>query len=280
MKSIMSKLFTKEARQIIALARAEARKRQHVYVETEHILFCILKHGSSIGVAAMQKAGLTVDQALLEIDRHIPRDANLLVLNTNLFTTKAKNALNYAAKEAEFMGHDYIGVEHLFLGSLREKEGTASEILRHLGFDLIECRNYVLDSLRDTLLSEDKIKSSAERDEAPIESETKNFAIFSEAARRIIIDSEKECVKRGNEYVTTLHLLHAMLKSSDSRTIKILQDTNTNIAHILNAIERDLSLISKNAQTSKDQISNIRIGTDTKRVLEYAIQVSPGFSVR
>lgn len=45
------------------------------------------------------------------------------------FTKQALNALSLAEKAARTYGHSYIGTEHLLLGLMREKEGTAGLIL-------------------------------------------------------------------------------------------------------------------------------------------------------
>ena len=45
------------------------------------------------------------------------------------FTKQALNALSLAEKAARSYGHSYIGTEHILLGLIREKEGTAGLIL-------------------------------------------------------------------------------------------------------------------------------------------------------
>ena len=47
------------------------------------------------------------------------------------YTKSALNVLNNTAKEAEALGHNYIGTEHLLLALIHTK-GVASEVLRLL----------------------------------------------------------------------------------------------------------------------------------------------------
>ena len=49
---------------------------------------------------------------------------------TEQYTNSAKTVIREARKAAQSFGHTYIGSEHLLLGLLREKEGTASRLLR------------------------------------------------------------------------------------------------------------------------------------------------------
>jgi ATP-dependent Clp protease ATP-binding subunit ClpA len=48
-------------------------------------------------------------------------------------TPRLKKVLALAKREAEHMGHDYVGVDHLLLGIIREGESTAFHILGKQG---------------------------------------------------------------------------------------------------------------------------------------------------
>ena len=51
------------------------------------------------------------------------------------FTEQAKNALALAAEEAQSLSHSYIGTEHILLGLLAQKEGTAGKVLEEFGVE-------------------------------------------------------------------------------------------------------------------------------------------------
>ncbi len=145
----MFKRFTERARRVIILAREEAERHHHEYLGTEHILLGMLKDGGGIAITVLQKAGLSVDQIRLEVERHLPRNANSLIVGEIPFTPKAKKVLEYAVEEARLMGHNYIGTEHLLLGLLKEKEGIAAKVLNNLGIRLVETREKILNLLQE-----------------------------------------------------------------------------------------------------------------------------------
>jgi ATP-dependent Clp protease ATP-binding subunit ClpC len=145
----MFKRFTERARRVIILAREEAERHHHEYLGTEHILLGMLKDGGGIAITVLQKAGLGVDQIRLEVERHLPRNANSLIVGEIPFTPKAKKVLEYAVEEARLMGHNYIGTEHLLLGLLKEKEGIAAKVLNSLGVRLVETREKILNLLQE-----------------------------------------------------------------------------------------------------------------------------------
>ena len=57
-----------------------------------------------------------------------------------MFTEKARKAIEYARDEAARLKHDYIGTEHLLLGLIRLGEGHAAEILNNIGIDSNELK--------------------------------------------------------------------------------------------------------------------------------------------
>jgi len=145
----MFKRFTERARRVIILAREEAERHHHEYLGTEHILLGMLKDGGGIAITVLQKAGLSIDQIRMEIERHLPRNANALIVGEIPFTPKAKKVLEYGVEEARLMGHNYIGTEHLLLGLLKEKEGIAAKVLNALGIRLVETREKILNLLQE-----------------------------------------------------------------------------------------------------------------------------------
>jgi ATP-dependent Clp protease ATP-binding subunit ClpC len=52
----------------------------------------------------------------------------------------AKRVIELAIDEARYIGHNYIGTEHLLLGLLREGEGIAARVLDSLGVTLEKVR--------------------------------------------------------------------------------------------------------------------------------------------
>ena len=52
------------------------------------------------------------------------------------FSQRVKDVLTYSREEALRLGNDYIGVEHLLLGMIREGEGMGMQILSYLGVDV------------------------------------------------------------------------------------------------------------------------------------------------
>src|SRR3972149_11442056 len=62
-----------------------------------------------------------------------------------MFTERARRAIEFARDEASRLKHDYIGTEHLLLGIIKLGEARAIEILTNIGLELNELRQSVED---------------------------------------------------------------------------------------------------------------------------------------
>lgn len=59
------------------------------------------------------------------------------------FTDRARKVLMLANQEAQRFNHEYVGVEHLLLGLVKEGSGVAANVLKNLGVDLPKLRDAV-----------------------------------------------------------------------------------------------------------------------------------------
>jgi ATP-dependent Clp protease ATP-binding subunit ClpC len=139
--------FTERARKVIILAKEEARRFNHDYIGTEHILLGLIREGEGVAATVLQKLGLSLENIRLEIEKLVQPGPTTQIIGDIPFTPRAKKALELSAEEARSLGHNYIGTEHLLLGLIREGEGIASQVLLNLGLDLNTVRNEVMELL-------------------------------------------------------------------------------------------------------------------------------------
>ncbi|MCQ9204805.1 MAG: ATP-dependent Clp protease ATP-binding subunit [Omnitrophica bacterium] len=128
--------FTERARKVLILAKEEARRFNHDYIGTEHILLGLIREGEGVACAVLQNLGADLERLRIEIEKLVSTGSASSVLGDIPFTPRAKKALELSAEEARSLGHNYIGTEHILLGLLREEEGIASQVLFALGIDL------------------------------------------------------------------------------------------------------------------------------------------------
>ena len=139
--------FTDRARKVMALAREEAKRFNHEYIGTEHILLGLVKEGSGVAANVLQNLDIDLKKIRLEIEKIVQAGPDLVSVGQLPFTPRVKKVLEYAMEEARAMGHNYIGTEHQLLGLLREQEGVAAQVLLNLGLKLEDVREEVVELL-------------------------------------------------------------------------------------------------------------------------------------
>ncbi|HDN84451.1 MAG TPA: ATP-dependent Clp protease ATP-binding subunit, partial [Candidatus Aerophobetes bacterium] len=143
--------FTERARRVILLAREEAKRLDHDYLGTEHLLLGLIREGEGVAALALQNLGIDLEQVRQEVEKAVGKGGGSLFLGQIPFTPRAKKVLELAVTEARNLGHNYIGTEHLLLGLIREGEGVAAQILTNLGADLEKVREEVVDLLGEKI---------------------------------------------------------------------------------------------------------------------------------
>jgi len=127
--------FTERARNVLALAQAAAAELGHGYVGSEHILLGLAREGGGVAAKVLREAGLDSRLILDMIEKNIGRGRQGEIPPQGL-TPRAKRIIELAVTEANRLGHNYIGTEHLLMGILREYECAAARLIMATGIDL------------------------------------------------------------------------------------------------------------------------------------------------
>lgn len=129
----------------IHLAQEEARRLGHNFVGTEALLVALVRCRSGIASEILSDLGLTVENTRVEMESIIGRGTGFVAVEIP-FTPHAKQMLELAWKEAQQLGHNYLGTEHLLLG-LAQVPGVAMRILENFGVDEVAIRERVKQKL-------------------------------------------------------------------------------------------------------------------------------------
>lgn len=139
--------YTDRAKQVVEDAAEEARKLNHNYVGTEHVLMAILRVRDGIGAKALRDLDVSVTTIRRALDDKVGRGEGPVTGNIP-YTPLAKESVLYGAREeAKLLGHNYVGTEHLLLGIIRLKKCLAAEILHESGVPASEVRRAVISLL-------------------------------------------------------------------------------------------------------------------------------------
>jgi len=143
------------------------------------------------------------------------------------FSPRVRDVITFSREEALRLGHNYIGIEHILLGLIREGDGNAVKILHRLDVDLDELRKVVEGSMEP---------ASAMRPP------DKDKITLVKQAEKMLKITFLEAKLFKSAQIDTEHLLLSMLKDEDNlatRTLHKFKVDYDNVKHEVDAILAD-----------------------------------------
>jgi len=123
------------------------------------------------------------------------------------FSPKVKEVISYSREEALRLNHDYIGIEHLLLGLIREGEGLAIKTLKSLDVDAVMLRKTIEDSIKDKVA-----KGNFNPNNLPL----------TKQAEKVLKITVLEAKVLKSDVIGTEHLLLSILKNKDNLATQLL----------------------------------------------------------
>jgi ATP-dependent Clp protease ATP-binding subunit ClpC len=140
MERTMFRDFSERANKVFDLAREEARRVNHEYIGTEHVLLGLVAEGSGVAANVLQTLGVSRSAIADSVESFVQRGTESVASRTLPLTPRTKQVIEFAREEARGVGQTSVDTEHLLLALFRECDGVASHVLRKLGVKPEELR--------------------------------------------------------------------------------------------------------------------------------------------
>jgi ATP-dependent Clp protease ATP-binding subunit ClpC len=128
--------FTTRVRNALNRARDEAKRHQHQYIGTEHLLLGLLGEEDTLVSDALGKLGVTELALRTEVEDRIPVPSPEAPRRSSIdlpYTPRARVVLEQSMAVARELNDGYVGSQHLLLGLIRENHGIAAQALAAKG---------------------------------------------------------------------------------------------------------------------------------------------------
>jgi len=116
------------------LAQQEAERMHQTQIGTEHLLLGLISEKEGIASRVLHDLGLQSGDVQHWVERlsTVRRRPSLFSVDIDL-SPRTKRVLELAGDEARRLGDSRIDTHHILLGLARQSDGTALEVLNHLG---------------------------------------------------------------------------------------------------------------------------------------------------
>jgi ATP-dependent Clp protease ATP-binding subunit ClpC len=152
------------------------------------------------------------------------------------FSPRVKDVISFSREEALRLGNDFLGTEHLLLGLIREKEGTAIRILNALNVDLSKIKNEIENSL-----------VQGQKANGPIRTDDNQVPLVKQAEKVLKLTFLESKIYRSS-VIGTEHLLLSILKVEDSVTCRILNKHGI----VYDTVRDELEIMKNNNENLKE----------------------------
>ena len=128
--------FTEQAREAIGASQEILRQLQHSQWDSEHILMALLDQDKGVAIDIMTEMGVYVDAIKTRLTAILGKAPKVASQTNQIFVTPRVEALlNRSKVEADRLGDDFIGTEHLFIALTQEEQGGVAEVLKQHNVD-------------------------------------------------------------------------------------------------------------------------------------------------
>ena len=128
--------FTEQAREAIGASQEILRQLQHSQWDSEHILMALLDQDKGVAIDIMTEMGVYVDAIKTRLTAILGKAPKVASQTNQIFVTPRVEALLDRSKvEADRLGDDFIGTEHLFIALTQEEQGGVAEVLKQHNVD-------------------------------------------------------------------------------------------------------------------------------------------------
>lgn len=143
----MARLFrqrriTAATKRVLQGAEEEARRLQHGYIGTEHLLLGLLRVEDEVTAQLLTGLEVELGEVRSAVELVIGR-GDQPAAGTMHATPRAKKVLVLAGEEARRFGQEAVDTPHVLLGLVREGQGVAAGVLESLGATLNALREAV-----------------------------------------------------------------------------------------------------------------------------------------
>ncbi len=139
----------------------------------------------------------------------------------NNFSIQLKEVISFSREEALRLGNDFIGIEHLLLGILKEKENYAVKILEKMQIDILSLANEVEQAVKDK-----SGKAIVNINSLPL----------TKQAEKVIRITVLEAKSLKSIQIEAEHLMLSILKNNENPATQILNQYDVFYDNFLNNI--------------------------------------------
>lgn len=143
----MQNYYTKQAERAIKYAGTMAKKLQHPYIGTEHLLLGLCKEYTGVAGQILAMNGVDEEKIIQLMDELITPEGEILIKERPNESPRLRYLLGNSEKEAAHLHTKDVGTEHLLMAMIHDVDCVATRILITLNINLQKILQDILNAV-------------------------------------------------------------------------------------------------------------------------------------
>ncbi|MDX1932813.1 MAG: AAA family ATPase [Capsulimonadales bacterium] len=132
--------YTERARDVLSGSQEVLRRYKQNQLDAEHILLALLEQEDGLVPQVLGRIGVDTRDVTRRVEEELARLPKVYATERSAesqiyITPRGKRVLDMAEQEAKRLKDEYVGVEHLLLGIIKENESPAARVLAQFRID-------------------------------------------------------------------------------------------------------------------------------------------------
>ncbi len=241
--------LTAQAKTVIERAVEEARRLNHHYIGTEHLLLGLVRDGESIAAQALESLGVSPEKARAQV--------------IQVISNQGGYSQSDLGRQGRGENQPPSGTSPSLAEALRGLEAIRNELAAAIAAQDFDLANGLRQ--RERQLKERISRLECEGQQGAPPGGGDRFDRFTERARRVLTLAREEAQRFGHNYIGTEHLLLGLVREGDGVAARVLGNLGVELPRVRTAVEfiigRGESLI----------MGEIGLTPRAKKVIELAV---------
>jgi ATP-dependent Clp protease ATP-binding subunit ClpC len=131
--------FTEKAQDAFQAAQEIMQEQHHTQLDVEHVFLAMLRQRDGLAMRALARLNVEPDTISQRVERELEKSPKVYGQygfgNQVYVTPRTQRLVKRAEEEANRLGDQYVGVDHLLIALSGEREGASARILNSFNID-------------------------------------------------------------------------------------------------------------------------------------------------
>ena len=128
--------YTEKAQEVMRTSQELVKEKNHNQWDVEHLVLAMLEQTDGVALEILEKLGADTAGMIAKFERALTKTPTVAYPSQNIYITPRISALlDRAAEEMKRLRDELIGIDHLLVAAVEERDGDTPDIFKEFGVE-------------------------------------------------------------------------------------------------------------------------------------------------